>query len=130
MLKSNSHKCTTNKAQYNFFVYLLQGFNLELTDIIGHAPMLLLDADCFTIYRLLVFGYLCAGITACVTLPASALFSVTWFPVSQRATATSTVSCSTFIGFTIAYLAGMFYIDLRLGFLVNIYLASTLDTDA
>ena len=53
-----------------------------------------------------MFGYAAVGITASVTIPTSSLFSVTWFPVSQRTTATTIVSSSTFIGFTVAYLTG------------------------
>ncbi|XP_067937130.1 solute carrier family 49 member 4 homolog [Watersipora subatra] len=57
-------------------------------------------------FWLFVIGSLLCGISPCATLVVPSLLSVTWFPVTQRTTATSIGVLSVGVGSGIGYIAG------------------------
>ncbi|XP_067936014.1 solute carrier family 49 member 4 homolog [Watersipora subatra] len=79
---------------------LIAGVSAVLVAIFWNAS---LHTNAFWLF---VIGSLLNGVSPCATLVVPSLFSVTWFPVSQRTTATSIGVLSIGVGSVVGYIAG------------------------
>ncbi|XP_067936429.1 solute carrier family 49 member 4 homolog [Watersipora subatra] len=100
-------------------MYIVETKGIRVGVLVAYSALtvacILWNISLFTqLFWVFAVGSFINGIAPCVTVAVPALFSVTWFPVYQRTTATSICILSISVGSVVAYTAGPLIIGCRI----------------